>query len=306
MGKSNLKLVMSRQGLIVYDKDKPMTIRFDREETKAITKQEINFDNFDYFCEVAHLEISNSCNMKCSYCYVGDKTGNELSTDQWKHIIANLANAKVFQVSFGGGEPTLRKDLLELAQYVKDMGMNLGMTTNGTKLLELDPVKLHDLFKQINVSWHQDRVIVELALSFLASHNIPAGINYCYSKSMSTDNEVVKSMAKTWNAELLYLVYKPVIRDVENQIQSEVVYATAKQAANEGLRVAVDGPCVNQCLMKRKFIDVDHLGNVYPCSFIRKPLGNLLNTDFKTIWKHRGEQEECPYVDLRKEKESCN
>jgi len=96
------------------------------------------------------------------------------------------------------------------------------------------------------------------------------------------------------------LVYKPVIKDKKNQIDPVDVFTAAKKAANEGLRVAVDGPCVNQCLMKQKFIDVDHMGNVFPCSFVREPLGNLLERDFKDIWKERGDQIECPYVKLVK------
>lgn len=303
---SKYRLVMSNQGLIAYDKETPLTVRFNREETLELTKKSINFDKYDYYCEVAHLEISNSCNMKCDYCYVPDKAGIELSTNQWKIIIKNLADAGVFQVSFGGGEPTIRKDFIKLAKYVQECGMNLGMTTNGIKLISWNPSKLRRYFKQINISWHQNPHIVMTALEFLKINNIPRGINYCYSRSMAKDDELVKRLAKKYNAELLYLVYKPVINDWKNQIPSELVYAAAKKAANEGLTVAVDGPCVNQCLMKRKFIDVNHLGEVFPCSFVRKPLGNLLNMDFKGIWKQRGNQDECPFVDLKKGERSVS
>lgn len=55
------RFVMSKEGLITYDKDKPVTIRFNRKETEDLFKRKINFDKFDNFCEVAHLEISNNC-----------------------------------------------------------------------------------------------------------------------------------------------------------------------------------------------------------------------------------------------------
>jgi len=50
--------------------------------------------------------------------------------------------------------------------------------------------------------------------------------------------------------------------------------------------------------MKKRFIDVDHLGNVFPCSFVRKSMGNLLENNLHDIWASRGEQEECPYIEI--------
>jgi MoaA/NifB/PqqE/SkfB family radical SAM enzyme len=110
---------------------------------------------------------------------------------------------------------------------------------------------------------------------------------------------MIKFLANEFNAEILYLVYKPVIKDLRNQISGKEVYKVAKVAANEGLHVAVDGPCINQCLAKKKFIDVDHAGNVFPCSFVREPMGNLLKSSLKDIWKNRGPQIKCPFVKFK-------
>lgn len=295
---NKLKLKMSKNGLIAYDRETATTLRLTKDETNKLTTKNVNFSKFDEVCEVAHLEISNSCNMKCKYCYVGKKKEKELTTDQWDGIFHNLSQYGIFQVSFGGGEPTLRKDLFDLAERVNYRGMNLAMTTNGKILPKLDPTKLKKYFKQINVSWHENPEIFESALDFLSLNDIPIGINYCFSRRMAKDNDMIKFLAEHYGAEILYLVYKPVIGDYKNQIPNEEVYRVAKQASEEGLRVGVDGPCVNKCLMKKKFIDVDSMGNVYPCSFVRKPMGNLLKTNFKEIWKNRGNQEECPFVKL--------
>ena len=51
----------------------------------------------------------------------------------------------------------------------------------------------------------------------------------------------------------------------------------------------------NYCLQKRRFCDISSDGTVYPCSFIREPMGNILKENFKDIWKKRGDQIECPY-----------
>ena len=75
----------------------------------------------------------------------------------------------------------------------------------------------------------------------------------------------------------------------------------ARKLHQQGFRVAVDGlTCCSDlsdfCMQKTHFCDVDSLGNVLPCSFIREPIGNLLQLPFAEIWRSRGEQVPCPYV----------
>lgn len=85
---------------------------------------------------VAHLGITSMCNMHCKYCsirqpYSGAK---ELSTGEWKTIIKKLGKLGAFQIGFTGGEPTLRKDLAELAEYVTKCRCAFNLTTNGWSL----------------------------------------------------------------------------------------------------------------------------------------------------------------------------
>ena len=59
------------------------------------------------------------CNQKCLHCYAaGQPMGEtpELSTEQWKTALALLRKANIPQVTFTGGEPPLRSDLVELVQ----------------------------------------------------------------------------------------------------------------------------------------------------------------------------------------------
>ena len=59
------------------------------------------------------------CNQKCLHCYAaGQPMGEtpELSTEQWKTALALLRKANIPQVTFTGGEPTLRSDLVDLVQ----------------------------------------------------------------------------------------------------------------------------------------------------------------------------------------------
>ncbi len=57
------------------------------------------------------------CNQKCLHCYAaGQPMGEtpELSTEAWKTVLDTLRKAHIPQVTFTGGEPTLRRDLVEL------------------------------------------------------------------------------------------------------------------------------------------------------------------------------------------------
>ena len=60
------------------------------------------------------LEMTHRCPLQCGYCsnpVEMERAGNELSTEEWKKVLTELAEIGVLQVHFSGGEPTVRKDL---------------------------------------------------------------------------------------------------------------------------------------------------------------------------------------------------
>ena len=78
-----------------------------------------------------------ACNQRCLHCYAaGQKYAEteEISTDEWKNIIDKCRKAKIPQLTFTGGEPTLRKDLPELIKYARWFVTRLN--TNGVLLTE--------------------------------------------------------------------------------------------------------------------------------------------------------------------------
>jgi 12,18-didecarboxysiroheme deacetylase len=87
--------------------------------------------------------MTRRCNLKCVHCYAQAKDiefENELSTDEGKALIDDLANFGSPVILFSGGEPTLRKDLPELAAYAREKGMRAVISTNGT-LIDRDLAK---------------------------------------------------------------------------------------------------------------------------------------------------------------------
>jgi 12,18-didecarboxysiroheme deacetylase len=79
--------------------------------------------------------MTRRCNLKCVHCYAQAKDiefENELSTEEGKALIDDLASFGSPVILFSGGEPTLRKDLPELAAYARGKGMRAVISTNGT------------------------------------------------------------------------------------------------------------------------------------------------------------------------------
>src|SRR5450631_2380977 len=75
--------------------------------------------------------INNSCNFACSHCYSREDTHDELPRDVLYDCIKKVAQAGVFSVNFGGGEPLLRPDLLDIAAFSNGLGLRVSMNSNG-------------------------------------------------------------------------------------------------------------------------------------------------------------------------------
>ncbi|NLO20940.1 MAG: putative heme d1 biosynthesis radical SAM protein NirJ1 [Syntrophomonadaceae bacterium] len=78
---------------------------------------------------------TRTCNLRCIHCYMdseAQKYSGELSTKEAKEMIDDLADFKVPVLLFSGGEPLIRPDILELAEYAGSKGIRPTLSTNGT------------------------------------------------------------------------------------------------------------------------------------------------------------------------------
>lgn len=121
--------------------------------------------------------MTRRCNLKCVHCYAQaqDNTQgrDDISTEQGKALIDDLAAYGAPVMLFSGGEPLVREDLPELASYATSKGMRAVVSTNGTliskaKAKELKAVGLsyvgismdggeevHDLFRGVSGSYRR-------------------------------------------------------------------------------------------------------------------------------------------------------
>jgi len=77
--------------------------------------------------------LTYKCNLNCKHCYVKDRElkTRELSTRECLKIIDELARLKIFEITFSGGEPLMRNDLLGIIKYTTKKGIVALITTNG-------------------------------------------------------------------------------------------------------------------------------------------------------------------------------
>lgn len=79
--------------------------------------------------------VTRRCNLKCVHCYAharDEEFAGELTTEEGKAVLDDLAAFGAPVVLFSGGEPLVRPDLTQLAEYAVGKGMRAVISTNGT------------------------------------------------------------------------------------------------------------------------------------------------------------------------------
>jgi len=80
------------------------------------------------------LFVTNRCNLRCTTCFknAGVEKSNELSYDEIRKFIDEIITVFRPRMIISGGEPLLRRDLNKILSYLKDKGLYVHLTTNGT------------------------------------------------------------------------------------------------------------------------------------------------------------------------------
>lgn len=89
--------------------------------------------------------ITSSCNLDCLHCYLDaqdSNQGSQLSEEEARKIILDLAKYGVPVILFSGGEPLLRKDIFHLADLANNLGIKPMLSSNGTLITTLVAKKI--------------------------------------------------------------------------------------------------------------------------------------------------------------------
>jgi MoaA/NifB/PqqE/SkfB family radical SAM enzyme len=87
---------------------------------------------------LATVLLTNRCNLRCIMCGQWNNVSKdkELSLGDWKKIFASLKKAGFKEIHFTGGEPLLRKEIVDLVSEASGLGLTVGITSNGILLTE--------------------------------------------------------------------------------------------------------------------------------------------------------------------------
>jgi len=123
--------------------------------------------------------MTRRCNLRCIHCYSSSQNiqySDEMTTAEAKQMILDLAGFGSPVLLFSGGEPLLREDLPELAEYAVSRGMRAVLSTNGT-LLTREKVAV---LKKIGLSY------IGVSLDGLqTTHDRFRGVAGAFDKAMS-------------------------------------------------------------------------------------------------------------------------
>jgi cyclic pyranopterin phosphate synthase len=115
-------------------------------------------DSFHRRVTYLRISLTDRCNYRCQYCMpeagVDLVPKSEILTfEEIERLVRVMMRFGVRRVRLTGGEPTVRKDLVELVARLARLGLDdLAMTTNGERLVELArPLKQAQL-SRLNVS----------------------------------------------------------------------------------------------------------------------------------------------------------
>ena len=93
-------------------------------------------------------EMTGRCNLRCIHCHAfgGEAKYSELTTEEGKALIDQVAALGIRTFVFTGGEPLLRNDLFELIAYARSKRLTVYIATNGT-LITREVAKLLSRYK---------------------------------------------------------------------------------------------------------------------------------------------------------------
>ena len=269
------------------------------------------------------LAITYRCNNECQHCYnARERSFPSLPTESWKTILDRIWDLGIPHVVFTGGEPTLNNDLPELIAHASENGQITGLNTNGRRLMDraflqqlvdagLDHVQItveshdaniHDAMVYTRGAWKQtiaglrnaldtplyvmtnttmlqeNSPYLDQTLDFLAGLGVPTvGLN-----ALIYSGRGLTAGTGLHESELMELL--DLARDRTDRANQRLIWYTPTQYCHFDpmqLELGVKG-----CTAALYNMCVEPDGSVIPCQSYYRPIGNLLNDPWESIWNH--------------------
>ena len=271
------------------------------------------------------FESTTLCNCKCNFCYNKNSFAKkerkkiQLSTEECKRLIDIIYDAKINRIRFTGGEPLMRDDIFELAEYAKSKGMETVLNTNGILINKEIGKKIIKLFDICLISFFtcdpeylesitNVKNIYEMKIKSL--ENIQ-GCKQIWCSTIIRDPNLVNDLYDMMDIMEKYNVYNWFLLRT-NPIESNKKPHTFKEIEKiidkiieikdrTGRLINIGNPlpfCVYKPLELQKIVDdgvlyaegrskmvIDPLGNIVIDYCIRDKIGNAFEDDIIKCWK---------------------
>ena len=101
-----------------------------------------------------YVEITNICNMKCSFCHGNKRAPRRMSREEFSLVLDKLACKTKFIYYHLMGEPLTHPELAEFLKMAAASGYKSIITTNGTLLKKHGDELLNAGLHKVNISLH--------------------------------------------------------------------------------------------------------------------------------------------------------
>lgn len=104
-----------------------------------------------------YIEITNICNLKCSFCSSSNRIPKEMTKDEFETVLKKINNYVDYIYLHVKGEPLIHSHLEDILSLTNKYNKKVCITTNGVFIKnKLDVLKKYNNIYQINISLHSE------------------------------------------------------------------------------------------------------------------------------------------------------
>jgi len=254
------------------------------------------------------FEITHRCNLPCTHCYLPDHENHgELSLDEIRGVLDQLAAAGTVFLTLTGGEVTSRSDFLQIVDEAVQRGFAIKVLTNATMVTDEVAAALSRAnVLEVSVSvYGTDPAVHDAVTEMPGSYErTMAGIARLRAHGLHV---IMKTPMLALNGEMAKGVYD--LGQIQNMPCSFDMTITPKNNGDPGpmalalhQRQLVDmltqppwaellngsdgnGPGPEPCNAGRGYAAIGPTGDVMPCIMMPVVVGNLRQRRFADLWE---------------------
>ncbi len=104
-----------------------------------------------------YIEITNICNLNCSFCIKDNRMKKEMSIDEFETVLKKIDKYTDYIYLHVKGEPLIHNKLDEILSLTSKYNKYVNITTNGVLLKnKINILKKYNNIRQINISLHSE------------------------------------------------------------------------------------------------------------------------------------------------------